>query len=110
MSLRVASYFRKGHTMSRNARISHKNNEHPISHWIDKLAIDKETIKEMLVYVGIHHTGLYAQRSRFYRLPHLNNEKEFRKFYKVFHSIPATKKKFIKYMSDYLQEKNRKPS
>jgi hypothetical protein len=105
MKPKVASYFRRGFTMSRNARISHKNNEHPITHWIKKLAIDKETIKKMLVYVGIHQTGLYAQRTEFYRLPKLNNEKEFARFYETFHSMPVTKRKFINYMASYLQQK-----
>ena len=105
MKPRVASYFRKGFTMSRRARISHKNNEHPITYWIKELAIDKEIIKKMLVYVGIHHTGLYAKRTQFYRLPKLNNEKELRRFYQVFQSMPATKKKCTNYMAAYLQQK-----
>jgi hypothetical protein len=107
MKPRVASYFRKGFTMSRRARISHKNNEHPISHWVKILAIDKETITKMLVYAGIHHTGLYAKRTKFYRLPRLNNDKELRRFSKVFHSITATKRKFNKYMAAYLQQRVR---
>jgi hypothetical protein len=109
MKPKVASYFRRGFTMSRRARISHKNNEHPITHWIKVLAIDKETIKKMLIYAGVHHTGLYAQRTQFYRLPKLNNEMELARFYKVFHSMPATKRKFINYMAGYLQLKTGKP-
>ncbi len=105
MKPKVANYFRRGFTMSRRARISHKNKEHPITHWIKILAIDKETIKKMLICIGVHHTGMYAQRTQFYRLPRLNNEKELQRFYKEFHSIPATKRKFINYMSAYLQQK-----
>src|SRR4051812_22527074 len=108
MKPKVASYFRRGFTMSRNARNSHKNNEHPISHWIKILAIDKDIIKEMLVYVGIHQTGLYAQRTQFYRLPHFN-KKEMNEFYDAFHSVPAGKKKFINYMAQQLQQKVRFP-
>jgi len=104
MKPKVASYFRRGFTMSYRARKSHKNNEHPITHWIKILAIDKETIIKMLVYVGVHHTGLYAQRTDFYRLPKLNSDKELARFYKVFYSIPATKRKFINYMAGYLQQ------
>lgn len=48
MKPKVASYFRRGFTMSRNARVSHKNNEHPITPWIKILTIDKETIKKYL--------------------------------------------------------------
>ena len=98
MKPRVANYFRRGFTMSRRARISHKNNEHPITYWIKILAIDKETILKMLVCIGVHHTGLYAQRTLFYRLPRLQNEKELMRFYKEYHSIPASKKKFIKFI------------
>lgn len=105
MRFRAASYIRRGFTMSRRARISHRSNEHPISHWISEFAIDKETIKKMLIYVGIHHTGLYAKRTKFYRLPKLNNGKELRRFSKEFQSIPATKRKFLKYMSAYLQQR-----
>jgi hypothetical protein len=104
MEKRVCSYFRRGFTMSRRAYISHKKNEHPITHWVKILALDKELIKKMLIYVGIHHTGMYARRTRFYRLPNLKDEKEFRRFYRTFHTIPKTKKKFIDYMSNHLQE------
>lgn len=107
MKPRVAKYIRRGYTMSRNARISHRNNEHPITYWIKELAIDKEMIKNMLIYAGIHHTGLYAQRTEFYRLPRMNNDRELSRFYKVFHAIPATKRKFIKYMATHLQENSR---
>jgi hypothetical protein len=109
MQPKVASYFRRGFTMSRNARISHKKNEHPITQWIKILGIDKETIKKMLVYVGIHHTGLYAKRTQFYRLPNFDNEKELSRFYEVFHSMPVTKRKFIKYIAAHFQEKVRRP-
>lgn len=105
MGPRVASYFRHGFTMSRNARISHKNMEYPISHWMKILAADKETVKKMLIYAGMHHTGLYAKRTQFYRLPRLNNWKELARLYNVFHTIPATRRKFINYMADYLQQK-----
>ena len=45
----------------------------------------------------------YSQRV--YRLPKFHRENEVERFNKVFHSIPPTKKKFIKYMAAYLQDK-----
>ena len=104
MNLRIANYTRRGFTMSRRAYISHKKNEHPITYWIKELAIDKKKIKEMLTCIGVHHTGLYAQRTKFYRLPKLHKEWEFEKFYKAFHSLPATKKKCINFLANHLQE------
>ena len=101
---KVASYCKRGYTMSKRARISHKNNEHPITHWIKILALDNEVIKKMLIHIGVHHTGLYAKRTEFYRLPRLDNFGELNRFYKEFHSIPATKKKCIKYFADYFQK------
>jgi hypothetical protein len=100
----VASYFRRGYTMSRRARMAHKNNEHPISYWAKEFALDNETIKKLLVYVGMHQTGLRAMRTRFYRMPDLRNETEYNRFFRVFHSIPVSRKKFINYMADELQE------
>lgn len=105
MSKHVASYFRHGRTMSRRASIAHNNNEHPITHWAKELALDRETLRKILVYNGIHHTGLRAMRTRFYRMANLKNEGEYKKFFAAFHSIPASKKKFIGYMADKLQEK-----
>jgi hypothetical protein len=99
----VASYVYRGFTMSRRAYISHKNNEHPITHWMSLLGLDKITAKKIIIYASYHHTGLYARHTRFYRLPNLDDEREFRRFYKAFHSIAATKKKFINYMAGYLQ-------
>jgi len=104
MSLKVASYYRRGFTISRRARIAHKNNQHPMSHWMEKLRLDKTTIMKMLNFAGHHHTGLYAKRTRFYRLPDWENEYEVKTFYRIFHSIPASKKKFIAHMEALLQE------
>jgi len=104
MSLKVASYYRRGFTISRRASIAHKNNQHPMSYWIEKLRLDKATIKKMLNYAGHHHTGLYAKRTRFYRLPDWENEFEVERFYRTFHSIPVSKKKFIAHMEALLQE------
>ena len=107
MQYKVASYFRHGRTMSRSARTSHKNNEHPITHWIKTLAIDKELIKDMLVFAGIRRTGMYAQRTEFYRLPRWHSENELARFYKTFNKIPVTKRKCIDYMTDYLKRGKR---
>jgi hypothetical protein len=102
MKPRVAGYFKRGYTMSRQARLSHKRNEHPITYWMKELALDKETLQKFLVYAGMHHTGLYAKRTSFYRLPDSANEKEMEKFNNAFREIPATKAKFIKYISEYI--------
>jgi hypothetical protein len=91
--------------MSRNARKAHRNNEHPLTYWKEQLGLDKETLIKMLIFAGIHHTGLRAMRTRFYRLPDLKNEKEYRRLFDTFHSIPARKKKFIDYMARKLQDK-----
>lgn len=107
MSKHVASYFRHGRTMSRRASIAHKNNEHPITYWAKVLALDSETLRKMLIYIGIHHTGLRAMRTRFYRMANLKNDAEYKRFFAAFHSIPSSKKKFIEYMADVLQEKVR---
>jgi hypothetical protein len=48
-------------------------------------------------------------RTRFYRLPNLKNDSEYNRLFKVFHTIPSTKKKFITYMANKLQEKVRTP-
>lgn len=103
MYLKVASYARHGFTMSRRARISHRNHEHPITFWIKEFNLDKEMIKRMLIYVGIHHTGLYAKRTKFFRLPKLNDEKELRRFNIEFQKVSPGKKKFINFISNYLQ-------
>jgi hypothetical protein len=104
MGKHVASYFRSGHTVSFRARKAKKNNEHPLTFWMDKFALDKETASQMLTYVGIHHTGLRAMRTRFFRVANPKIESEYRRFFSAFHSIPATKKKFINCMADILQE------
>lgn len=101
MKYSEAKYFRRGFSMSRRAYISHKNHEHPVSHWIKILSLDKETIEKMLICIGIHHTGMYAMRTKFYRFPKLNNEKEMNRFSKTFRTIPTTKKKFFRYVEDY---------
>ena len=101
---RVAKYFRRGFTMSRRAYISHKKNEHPLTHWMKEFNLDKETTSKLLVFAGHHHTGKYAQRTKFYRLPDLTNEKERIRFFRTYHSIPSSRKKFFKYMSGYLKE------
>lgn len=88
--------------MSRRAYISHKKNEHPITHWMKEFNLDKETVMKLLVFAGHHHTGKYAQRTKFYRLPDLKNERERKNFFRVCNSIPATKRKFFRYMSGYL--------
>src|SRR6476660_8748798 len=103
MQPHVASYIRHGRTMSRRARIAHQNNEHPLTYWEKLFALDKETLKKFMVYAGIHHTGLRAMRTRFYRLPHLNNEKELRRIYRILNSVSPGKKKFISYITDYLK-------
>jgi hypothetical protein len=100
----IAAYFYRGFTMSRRAMLAHKNNEHPVTHWMKELGLEKELIRKMLIYAGYHHTGKYVRRTTFYRLPKWENEFEMRRFIKAFHTIPATKKKCIRYLSELLQE------
>jgi hypothetical protein len=106
--MRVASYIRHGHGISRRAIIAKKNNEHPMSYWAKELNIDNEVLKNLLIYVGIHHTGLYAKRTKFYRMPDLSNEAEAKVFFKVLHNANPSRKKFVDYLLNYLGESNRK--
>jgi hypothetical protein len=100
--MRVASYIRRGHTVSRRAGIAKKNNIHPMTYWMKELSIDKETLKKLLMYEGIHHTGLYAKRTKFYRLPNLKNEIEREAFFYVLNNANPGRKTFVQYLRNYL--------
>lgn len=104
MKKNVAPYIKKGFTVSRRASISYQKNELPLSHWMELLRVNKAVLKNLLVYCGDHQTGLYARRTKFYRLPRLDDEKEFNDFFRLFHSIPPDRKKCIDYMANHLQE------
>ena len=69
--------------------------------WVKELGLDKETLKSMLVCIGIHHTGMYAKRTLFYRLPKWNSVHEAERFFDVFFSIPPTKKRFFQFMDEH---------
>ena len=104
--MRVAKYIRRGHGISHRARIAKNNNAHPMTHWIKELAIDKETLKKLLVYVGDHQTGLYAMKTQFYRMPNLKNEKEAKKFFQVYNNADPGKKKFFAKLDVYRMKNN----
>ena len=104
--MRVARYIRKGHGISHRARIAKNNDEHPMTYWIKELAIDKETLKKLLIYVGEHQTGLYAMRTGFYRMPDLKNEIEAKKFFHVYNNADPAKKKFLAQLDCYRRKNN----
>jgi hypothetical protein len=99
--MRVARYIRRGHGISHRARIAKDNHAFPITHWMKDFAIDKETLKKLLIPVGKHQTGLYGKRTDFYRMPDLKNEEEARRFKNVFNNTDPAKKKFFEKMNLY---------
>jgi len=104
--MRVARYIRRGHGISHRARIAKDNDAHPMTHWIKEFAIDKETLKKLLIHVGKHQTGLYAMRTDFYRMPDLKNEEEAKKFFRVYNNADPSKKKFFSKMDHYRKKSN----
>lgn len=104
--MRVARYIRRGHGISHRARIAKDNNAHPMTYWIKELAIDKETLKKLLVFVGEHQTGLYAMRTGFFRMPDLKSEDEAKKFNYVYNNADPAKKKFLTKLDQYRNKKN----
>ena len=99
--MRVAKYIRRGYGMSHRARMAKDNNTHPMSHWVKEFAIDKDTLKKLLIYAGDHQTGLYAMRTGFYRMPDLKIENEAKKFFHVYNNADPAKKKFIAQLDQY---------
>jgi hypothetical protein len=106
--MRVARYIRRGHGISHRARIAKDNDAHPMTHWVKEFAIDKETLKKLLVFVGKHQTGLYAMRTEFYRMPDLKIEEEAKKFFYVYNNVDPAKKKFVSQLNLYRKKNNEK--
>jgi hypothetical protein len=101
---RQASYYRKhGFMMSRRGREAVANNEFPISHWTERFVMPACQAERLLIYMGIHHTGIHGDETKFYRLPDAYDTAELMSVYHAFHAVPATKLNFINIMSKHLQ-------
>lgn len=66
---RTASYYGKGRGMSINALEAYDNGIMPVSKWNKKLGLKSDELKSILDYDSWHHTGKYAMKTDFYRLP-----------------------------------------
>ena len=97
-------YVRKGYSMSRRGRIAILNNEFPIGYFMHLFGMGQTETELMLVYMGVHHTGRKAELTKFYRLPDKDNTIELANYFDAFHSISADQKKFIDFMSQFLQK------
>jgi hypothetical protein len=101
---RTANYYRnQGYMMSRRGREAVANNEFPVSHWTERFLMPESQVEKLLIYMGIHHTGMYGDETKFYRLPDRYDTAELMSVYHAFHSIPAGKLNFINIMSKHLQ-------
>jgi hypothetical protein len=89
--------------MSRRGREAVANNEFPISHWTERFVMSESQVEQLLIYMGIHHTGINCEETKFYRLPDPNDTAELMLIYDAFHSVPAKKLNFINIMSKHLQ-------
>lgn len=89
--------------MSRRGREAVANNEFPIHHWTEKFLMPESQVEQLLIYMGIHHTGMYGNETKFYRLPDAYDTAELMSVYHAFHSVPDTKLNFINIMSKHLQ-------
>jgi hypothetical protein len=101
---RIASYYKRhGFMMSQRGREAVANNEFPISHWTERFLMPACQVEKLLIYMGIHHTGIHGDETKFYRLPDPYDTLELMSVYHAFHMIPATKLNFINIMSKHLQ-------
>jgi hypothetical protein len=99
-----ASYYKNhGYMMSRRGREAIANNEFPIKYWTDRFLMPASQVEGLLIYMGIHHTGIYGDETKFYRLPDTYDTSELLSDYHAFHSVPASKLNFIHTMSKHLQ-------
>jgi hypothetical protein len=104
MGKRIANYYKnKGYMMSRRGREAMANNEFPITYWTERFIMPASQIEKLLIYMGIHHTGIYGEETKFYRLPDLYDTAELMRVYHAFHSVPSTKMNFIQALSKHLQ-------
>jgi hypothetical protein len=79
------------------------NNEFPISHWTERFSMPASQVEKLLIYMGIHHTGMHGDETKFYRLPDAYDTAELMSVYYAFHSVAASKLNFINIMSKHLQ-------
>lgn len=101
---RIANYYKHhGFMMSRRGREAMANNEFPISHWTERFLMPACQVEKLLIYMGIHHTGMHGDETKFYRLPDAYDTAELMSIYHAFHSVSATKLNFIHTMSKHLQ-------
>lgn len=101
---RIANYYKHhGFMMSRRGREALRNNEFPISHWTERFLMPASQVEQLLIYMGIHHTGVHGNETKFYRLPDVYDTSELMSVYHAFHSVVATKLNFINIMSKHLQ-------
>lgn len=101
---RLANYYKnKGFMMSRRGREAVSNNEYPITHWTERFLMPASQVEKLLIYMGIHHTGMYGDETKFYRLPDPYDTAELMSVYHAFHSVPANKLNFVFVMSKHLQ-------
>ena len=101
---RIAGYYKKhGFMMSQRGREAVANNEFPITHWTDRFVMPESQAEKLLIYMGIHHTGIHGNETKFYRLPDAYDTAELMLVYHTFHTIPANKLNFINIMSKHLQ-------
>jgi hypothetical protein len=101
---RIANYYKnKGYMMSRRGRDAIANNEFPISHWTERFVMPESQVEKLLIYMGIHHTGMRGDETKFFRLPDRYDTAELMSVYHAFHLIPANKLNFIHIMSKHLQ-------
>lgn len=101
----MAAYYREGFVMSRRAMIAKANNEHPVTYWQERMAMDEKQISELLIFMGNHHVGSWGRLVPFYRLPDKDDAEELQLIHKEFHSVSANKLNFIRIMAAHLQKK-----
>jgi hypothetical protein len=101
---RIANYYKHhGFMMSRRGREAITNNEFPITYWTERFVMPEKQAEHLLIYMGIHHTGIHGDETKFYRLPDVYDTAELLYVYRAFHSVAATKLNFINIMSKHLQ-------
>ena len=101
---RIANYYKNhGYMMSRRGREAMSHNEFPISYWIERFSMPASQAEKLLIYMGIHHTGMHGDETKFYRLPDKYDTAELMGIYHAFHTIAATNLNCINIMSNHFQ-------
>jgi hypothetical protein len=89
--------------MSRRGREAVANNEFPVTYWMERFAMNENQIAKLLIYMGVHHTGIHGDETKFYRLPDTYDTAELMSVYHAFHALPAAKLNYINAMAKHLQ-------